>query len=135
MWEEMKILSILKIPYEGWKNMAISRLQQLILIILLINMLFLLSCLDMSVFKNKMSVDKLIIKYGQPDVVEEEAGDMRRFYRYNSPLEYVWPDAETKYYYLKKEIYFILKKGYVIGPFDINEEQKELLMPFIKGEI
>jgi len=53
---------------------------------------------------NKMSIDKLIDKYGPPDIVGERAGDLERFYRYNKPQEYVWPKAITKYITCKKTL-------------------------------
>ncbi len=83
---------------------------------------------------NRMSADELVIKYGNPDIISERAGDMERFYKYNHTPEDVWPKAIKKYYYLQMDIGFEIKNGYVIKSFPISKELKEtLLIPLMKS--
>ncbi len=83
---------------------------------------------------NRLSADELVIKYGNPDIISERAGDMERFYKYNHTPEDVWPKAIKKYYYVQKDTGFEIKNGYVIKSFPIGKELKEtLLIPLMKG--
>jgi hypothetical protein len=136
MQKEIKTSNILKNSYIVENNAFNHEFQHLTLIIVLTNILFIFSCIDMSHFiNNKISVNELITQYGCPDVIGERSGDLERLYRYNKPPKNVWPNATTKYYYIQKGIGFIIKKGYVVDSFPISEEfKKEILIPIITAE-
>jgi hypothetical protein len=82
----------------------------------------------------QISKGQLLHQYGQPDVIEEQSGDLSRMYRPGKPLEYTWPKTSTTtFFYFGHNRAVEINNDRVIAVNPISDNQWEFIRYFLQN--